>query len=234
MNLEEFKKALGELSLSVNDTQLKQFHQYFELLIEWNKVMNLTGIIEEEEVYLKHFYDSLTICKALNFNDILTLCDVGTGAGFPGIPIKIMFPHLQITLIDSLQKRISFLKKVVTELQLSNVNLVHARIEEYGQTHREEYDVVTARAVAQLPILLEYCIPLVKEKGYFLPMKANIDEELENSKNALTVLNCRIENRIEFLLPFENSTRNILKIQKEKITDKKYPRRFSEMKKRSL
>lgn len=234
MNQEEFKKALEELSLTVNDTQLKQFHQYFELLIEWNKVMNLTGIVEEEEVYLKHFYDSLTICKAFNFNDIASVCDVGTGAGFPGIPLKIMFPKLQLTLVDSLQKRISFLKKVVEELQLDKINLVHARIEEYGQIHREEYDVVTARAVAQLPILLEYCIPLVKEKGYFIPMKANIDEELKNSKNAFSILNCKMTDRIEFLLPKENSKRNILIIQKEKRTDKKYPRRFSEMKKKSL
>lgn len=234
MNQSEFKLEVEKLSLNISDKQLEQFHRYFELLIEWNKVMNLTGIVAEEEVYLKHFYDSLTICKAFDFNTISNLCDVGSGAGFPGIPLKIMFPNLQITLVDSLQKRISFLEKVVEELQLKKINLIHTRIEDYAKIHREEYDVVTARAVASLPTLLEYCIPLVKEKGFFLPMKAGIEEELKNSQKALTILNSEVVEIVSFLLPKENSTRNILKIQKLKKTDKRYPRKFSEIKKRSL
>ena len=234
MTQEEFKSALEELSLNVNSTQLNQFHRYFELLVEWNKVMNLTGIIEEQEVYLKHFYDSLTICKSFNFNEISSLCDVGSGAGFPGIPLKIMFPELNITLVDSLKKRINFIEKVVEELHLENITLVHDRIEDYAHHHREEYDIVTARAVASLPILLEYCIPLVKVNGYFLPMKASIDEEIKRSENALKILNSKLIETISFVLPKENSIRNILKIQKEKTTDKKYPRRFSEIKKKSL
>jgi len=234
VNQKEFKIELEKLSLNVNNTQLEQFHRYFELLVEWNKVMNLTGIIEEEEVYLKHFYDSLTICKTFDFNTISTLCDVGSGAGFPGIPLKIMFPDLQITLVDSLQKRITFLEKVVEELKLEKIDLVHTRIEEYAKNHREEYDIVTARAVAALPTLLEYCIPLVKENGYFLPMKAGIEEELKNSQSALSILNSEVIEIISFLLPKENSTRNILKIRKQKKTDKRYPRKFSEIKKRAL
>lgn len=234
MNPNEFKLELEKLSLKISDKQLKQFYRYFELLIEWNKVMNLTGITKEEEVYLKHFYDSLTICKAFDFNTISNLCDVGSGAGFPGIPLKIMFPELQITLVDSLQKRISFLEKVVEELELEKIILVHDRIEYYAKEHRESYDIVTARAVASLPILLEYCLPLVKENGYFLPMKAGIEEELKSSQSALAILNCEVTDIITFLLPKENSTRNILKIQKKKKTDKKYPRRFSEIKKRPL
>lgn len=234
MNQSEFKAELEKLSLYVNDAQLIQFHQYFELLVEWNKVMNLTGIVEEEEVYLKHFYDSLTICKAFDFNTISTLCDVGSGAGFPGIPLKIMFPNLQITLVDSLQKRIIFLEKVVEELQLEKINLVHARIEDYAKEHRESFDIVTARAVASLPILLEYCIPLVKEKGYFLPMKAVIEEEIKNSKKALSLLDCKIVETTSFKLPKENSIRNIIKIRKEKKTSNRYPRKYSEIKKRPL
>lgn len=234
MNQNEFKLELEKLSLYVSNTQIEQFKKYFELLVEWNKVMNLTGIVEEEDVYLKHFYDSLTICKAFDFNTMSTLCDVGSGAGFPGIPLKIMFPNLQITLVDSLQKRITFLEKVVEELHLEKINLVHSRIEDYAKEHREEFDIVTARAVASLPTLLEYCIPLVKEKGYFIPMKASIDEELKNSQNALAKLDSEIIEIESFLLPKENSTRNILKIQKQKKTDKRYPRKYSEIKKNSL
>lgn len=234
MNKEEFKIELEKLSLSVNSTQLNQFHRYFQLLVEWNKVMNLTGIVEEEEVYLKHFYDSLTICKAFDFNEIYTVCDVGSGAGFPGIPLKIMFPNLQITLVDSLQKRVTFLEKVVEELHLEKIEVVHSRIEDYAKDHRESFDIVTARAVASLPILLEYCIPLVKEKGYFLPMKAGIEEELNNSKKALSILDSEVIKIFSFLLPKENSIRNILKIQKQKKTNNKYPRKFSEIKKRPL
>lgn len=234
MNKEEFKIELEKLSLSVTNTQLDQFHRYFQLLVEWNKVMNLTGIVEEKEVYLKHFYDSLTICKAFDFNGIYTVCDVGSGAGFPGIPLKIMFPNLQITLVDSLQKRVTFLEKVVEELHLEKIKVIHSRIEDYAKDNRESFDIVTARAVASLPILLEYCIPLVKEKGYFLPMKAGIEEELNNSKRALSILDSEVIEIFSFLLPKENSIRNILKIQKQKKTNNKYPRKFSEIKKKPL
>ena len=234
MSQSEFLNALEELHIFVNSTQIKQLEKYYEILIEYNKVMNLTGITDKEEVYLKHFYDSLTLTKSIDFKGLNNVCDIGTGAGFPGLVLKIIFPFLKVTLVDSLDKRIQFLKKVVEELQLSNIECIHARAEEYALLHREEFDIVTARAVSSLPILLEYCVPVLKVNGHFLAMKGNIVEELDSSKEALKKLNCEIVDIQQFLLPKENSQRTILKIRKQKITDKKYPRKFSEMKKKPL
>jgi len=194
--------------------------------------MNLTGITEKEEVYLKHFYDSLTISKAIDLKKYTTLCDIGTGAGFPGIVLKIFYPHLNITLIDSLNKRIKFLNEVIDKLQLQNIVALHSRIEEYGKNNREKFDVVTARAVAPLNILLEYSIPVLKVDGYFVPMKANIDNE--NYNNALKTLNSKQEKIEQFLLPIENSKRTIILIKKNNITNKKYPRKFNEIKNKPL
>ena len=173
MKKEEFVEELEKLNIKVTDNQLHQLDEYYNLLIERNKVMNLTGITEKEEVYLKHFYDSITITKVIDFNDVETLCDVGSGAGFPGLVIKILFPNLQVTLVDSLNKRINFLNEVISKLELKNINTIHTRIEEFGIKNREKYDIVVARAVAQLNILLEYCIPITKVKGYFITMKGN-------------------------------------------------------------
>ena len=234
MKQSEFLKYLEEMNIILNDHQKYQLNLYYELLIEWYTRMNLTGIIEKKQVYLKHFYDSLTICKAMDLSKKLTLCDVGTGAGFPGMVLKIVFPNLQIVLIDSLQKRLTFLEHVIEKLQLQNIKLVHARAEEYAKCHREEFDVVTARAVAPLNILLEYCIPIVKNNGYFIPLKANTIDELEKSNNAMKLLQVKLENIIQFSLPIENSQRTILVIKKLNFTSKKFPRKYNEIKKNPL
>lgn len=233
MNLNRFIDELKLLGIEVNELQLNQLEKYFELLVEYNKVMNLTGITEKEEVYLKHFYDSLTIVKVIDLNSIDSLCDIGTGAGFPGMVIKILFPNLKITLIDSLNKRINFLQTVINEIGLKDIEAIHYRIEEYATNNREKFDVVTARAVANTSMLLEYSIPMVKIGGYFVPMKAKMDNEPDFC-NALKILNCRLVEMVEFELPIEESKRTILKFYKEKATSLKYPRKYAEMKKRAL
>ena len=196
--------------------------------------MNLTGITEKEQVYLKHFYDSLTIAKIIDLNQEQTLCDIGTGAGFPGLVIKIIFPNLKVTLVDSLNKRIEFLKVVIKELGLENIETIHARAEEFASVNREKYDVVVSRAVSNLNTLLEYNIPLLKINKYFIAYKGNAEQELKESTNALKVLNSVIENKIEFKLPKEESIRTLIKIKKQKPTNKIYPRKFSEIKKKPL
>ena len=234
MTEKEFIQELSKIHIMPTKLQLKQLEKYYELLVEWNKVMNLTGITEKNQVYLKHFYDSATLASVIDFNKEESLCDVGTGAGFPGIVIKILFPNLKVVLIDSLQKRVNFLNQVVKELDLKNIAVYHARAEEFAQNHREEYDVVTARAVASLPVLLEYCVPLVKVGKYFVPMKASIEEEMIISSNAIEVLKVEVEELKKFELPLEKSQRTILKLRKIEKTSKKYPRKYSEIKKRPL
>ncbi len=226
MNQDRFILELKKLNINITESQLKQLERYYELLVEYNKVMNLTGITDKEEVYLKHFYDSLTIAKVIDLNNYETLCDIGTGAGFPGLVIKILFPHLKITLLDSLNKRLNFLNIVIKELNLKDIETVHARAEEY----KKQFDITVARAVAPLNILLEYCIPLTKVNGYFIAMKGKNEE----ASNALSKLNSEIIETNSFLLPIENSNRTIIKIKKIKETDKKYPRKYSEIKKNPL
>ncbi len=234
MNIDLFKEELLKLNINLTPLQLEQLNRYFELLVEYNKVMNLTGITEKEEVYLKHFYDSITIVKAININEQDNLCDIGTGAGFPGLVLKIVFPNLKVTLVDSLNKRIKFLNIVIKELNLSKIETVHTRCEEYAIINREKFDIVTSRAVTHLSPLLEFSIPLVKVGKYCIPLKANIKEEIIESKIAFKKLNCEIEKIIEFNLPIENSSRNILKIKKNAKTNTKFPRKFSEIKKNKL
>ena len=234
MNLEVFKKELEKLNINVNDTQLKQLEDYYNLLIDWNNKINLTAITEKDQVYLKHFYDSLTITKIINLNEIDSLCDIGTGAGFPGMVIKILFPNINVTLVDSLNKRIEFLKIVKERLKLKKLEIYHDRAEEFAHNNIEKFDVVTARAVANLSTLLEYSIPMVKINKYFIPLKSNVDEEIINSKNALEKLNSIIEEKIEFLLPIENSKRTILKIKKVGKTNNRYPRKYKEIKEKPL
>lgn len=234
MNQDNFVKALADLNIFISEVQLNQLYKYYELLVEKNKVMNLTGITELEQVYLKHFYDSLTLNKIIDLNNVNSLCDIGTGAGFPGLVIKILFPHINVTLVDSLNKRINFLNEVIKELKLDGIEAIHARAEEYGMLNREKYDVVTARAVTTLNVLSEFCLPLVRENKYFIPMKANINNEIEESKNALNLLGGKIERIVEFKLPIENSNRTLVLIKKNRKTSKKYPRKFSEIKKRPL
>ncbi len=230
MNLNLFIYELGKLNIKPTTDQLKKLHRYYELLVEYNKVMNLTGITEEEEVYLKHFYDSLTIARVIDLNNIDSLCDIGTGAGFPGMVLKIMYPSLKVTLVDSLNKRIEFLKKVIKELNLDQIDAIHARAEEYALKNRELFDVVTARAVASLNMLVEYSLPLVKVNGYFIAMKGKNEEANE----AIKTLFSKLELVDEFLLPIENSARTLIKIKKEAKTKLKYPRKFADIKKHPL
>jgi len=233
MNEKEFIEEVEKLNISLSEKQQKQLEKYYKLLVEWNEKINLTSITDKQEVYLKHFYDSLTFIKILDLSKEESLCDVGTGAGFPGIVLKIAFPHLKLTLIDALNKRLEFLKVVCENLCLDNVEFIHARAEDYSKKVREKYDVVTARAVAKLNVLLEYCSPLVKKGKYFIAMKGK-ESELELCDNAIRILNLKLEEELKFNLPIENSERTLIKFKKNEITNNKYPRKFSEIKKRPL
>lgn len=233
MTESEFIKHIEDLGITCGDDKLSRLNKYYEMLVEYNKVMNLTGITDKKQVYLKHFYDSLTIAKVINFNEYNTLCDIGTGAGFPGLVIKILYPHLRITLVDSLNKRINFLNDVIKELGLTDIETVHARIEDYAYNNKDRFDIVTARAVAPLNILLEYAIPITKVNSYFIAMKGKIEDETTYS-NALRVLKSEVEEIKEFKLPIENSDRTIYKIKKISKNNGKYPRKPSEIKKNML
>lgn len=230
MNLDLFIEETKKLGIELTSQQLEKLNQFYELLISWNQKMNLTRIIEKEDVYLKHFYDSLTLSKVIDLKQDLTLCDVGSGAGFPGIVLKICFPNLKITLLDSLQKRVNYLNEIIKKLDLKNIEAIHTRAEDYAKQNREKFDIVTARAVANLKILSELCIPMVKVNGLFIAMKANIEEEIENSTEILKKLDSKIEKIETFYLPIENSIRNIIIIQKQKTTNNLYPRRIEKMK----
>ncbi len=225
MNIEVFKEEVKKLGISLTHDQLDQLALFYQLLLSWNEKMNLTRITNQEEVYLKHFYDSLTIYKEVKLETVDTLCDIGSGAGFPGIVLKIAFPNLNITLIDSLQKRVNYLNEIINELKLSNIRAIHTRAEDYARVNREKYQIVTARAVANLKVLSELCLPLVKENGYFIAMKGNIDEELAEARAMIGTLGGKIEDIYEFNLPIEESHRTLIKIKKEKKTDKMYPRK---------
>lgn len=233
MTESEFIKHIEDLGITCDDDKLSRLNKYYEMLVEYNKVMNLTGITDKKQVYLKHFYDSLTIAKVINFNEYNTLCDIGTGAGFPGLVIKILYPHLRITLVDSLNKRINFLNDVIKELGLTDIETVHARIEDYAYNNKDRFDIVTARAVAPLNILLEYAIPITKVNSYFIAMKGKIEDETTYS-NALRVLKSEVEEIKELKLPIENSDRTIYKIKKISKINGKYPRKPSEIKKNML
>ena len=233
MTEKEIIEELKKININLTDIQLSQLNRYYEMLVEWNEKINLTAITKKEEVYLKHFYDSLTINKIIDLNNCYTLCDIGSGAGFPGIVLKIAFPDLKITLVDSLNKRINFLNEVIKELNLKDIIAVHSRVEDFAKEHIEKYDLVTARAVAHLSILLEYGIPMLKIDGKFIAMKGS-NSEVEESNNALKILNSIIIKQEEFSLPIECSKRNLILIEKTSKTPGKYPRRYSEIKKKRL
>ncbi|PFP14761.1 16S rRNA (guanine(527)-N(7))-methyltransferase RsmG [Bacillus sp. AFS073361] len=228
MIIEQFAANLQEKGITLTSVQLDQFEKYFETLVEWNEKMNLTAITDKAEVYLKHFYDSITASFYYNFTKPFHLCDVGAGAGFPSIPLKIVYPHIEVTIVDSLNKRISFLNHLAKELNLENVHFIHDRAETFGVNpeFRETFDVVTARAVARMSVLSEFCLPLVKVGGHFIAMKAaHAKDELGMGQKAITTLGGKLEEMFTFTLPMEESERNILIIKKEKQTPKKYPRK---------
>lgn len=228
MNIDNFKQMLLEKGITLTPQQLNQFEIYYHTLVEWNEKMNLTAITEKSDVYLKHFYDSITAAFYFDFSKPLNICDVGAGAGFPSIPLKICFPHLQITIVDSLQKRISFLTHLSNSLQLDKVSLYHDRAETFAQKldFREAFDVVMARAVARMSVLSELCLPLAKVDGTFIAMKAAaLEQELQIGKKAIDSLGGEVNEVASFLLPIENSERNIVLIKKKKKTPKKFPRK---------
>ena len=234
MKKDEFLKELEKINITLTENQILKLEKFYELLIIWNQKINLTTILKEEDVYLKHFYDSLTLIKVIDLNKELTLLDVGTGAGFPGIVLKIVFPNLKITLLDSMNKRISYLNEIIKELDLKDIDTVCSRAEDYALKNREKYDIVVCRAVAHLEILVEITLPLVKVNGYFIAMKSNANEEIALARKKILVLNSKIIEILSFKLPFENSIRNLIKIQKFKKTDLKYPRKYDKIKKENL
>lgn len=233
MNDKEFKEELSKLGIVLTRTQENQLEMYYNLLIEWNNKMNLTGITERNSVYLKHFYDCITLIKAIDLTKNLKIVDVGTGAGFPGLVLKIVFPNLDVVLVDALNKRINFLNHVIESLKLENIEAIHDRIENYAKNNLEVFDLVTCRAVAKLNIISELCLPLAKINGYFIPMKATIEDEISDTKY-LEVLKSKVENVITFNLPIENSVRNLIVIKKYGSIDKKYPRQYDKIIKKPL
>lgn len=231
MTPKDFYTSLQKQNIELSSQQQEQFAVYFKLLVEWNQKVNLTAITGEEEVYLKHFYDSLV--PAFDLPELrskpLSICDVGAGAGFPSLPLKIVFPSLKVTIVDSLNKRIKFLEKLVEELGLTNVFLVHARAEDFGARKspaRESFDIVTARAVANLPVLTELCLPLVKVGGKFVALKAQkAEEELIKAQYAIQMLGGQLEADIEITLPEDGEQRHTIVITKKRTSPKKYPRK---------
>ena len=234
MNLDDLKLELSKIGVTLTKNQGKTLHKYFDLVIEENEKINLTRITEKKEFYLKHFYDSLTLIKAYDLSKDIKLLDFGTGAGFPGIVLKICYPNLKVTLIDALEKRCNFLNHVIDTLGLTDIEVIHERGENFSKRHREKYDLVTSRAVARLNILNEICLPLVKVNGYFIPMKGNLDEELKEAEKSVELLNSKIEEVITFNLPIENSVRNLVKIKKLGKNKRIYPRNFDKIKKNPL
>ena len=228
MFAEQMERELEGIA-TLSERQMEQFYQYYEMLVEWNQVMNLTAITEMTEVVTKHFVDSLSLKKAVSDleDKPWKIMDVGTGAGFPGIPLKIAFPRLEITLLDSLNKRIRFLDAVIEKLELKCIKAVHGRAEDYGRDgkYREQYDFCVSRAVANLSTLSEYCLPFVKTGGYFIPYKSGkVEEELAAASGAVKKLGSEVERTEDFLLP-NGDERTLVVIRKNKVLEKRYPRK---------
>ncbi|TVY00008.1 16S rRNA (guanine(527)-N(7))-methyltransferase RsmG [Cohnella terricola] len=223
-----FAEQVAPFGIQLTEHQLEQFETYYSLLVEWNEKMNLTGITEREAVYEKHFYDSLTLTGAVQFHKQHSLADIGSGAGFPSIPLAIVFPHMQVTIIDALAKRIKFLEEVTSRLGLNGVLCLHSRAEDAArkEEHRDHYDIVTARAVARLAVLNEFCLPFVRPSGLFVAMKGtDISEELEEGRYSLTKLNGRLIDVKQLSLPTEGADRHLVVCEKKGATPAIYPRK---------
>lgn len=233
MNKETFIKELKKINIKLTAEQLNQLEKYYEILVIENEKYNLTAITRKEDVYLKHFYDSLTLTKIIDLNN-QSLCDIGTGAGFPGIVLKIVYPTLKVTLLDATEKKCKFLQKIINSLNLKDIEVINERAEIFSKVNREKYDIVTSRAVAPLKHLLEYSIPLVKINGYYIAMKGEITKEIENIDIYYKKLDIIKDKILTFQLPFEKSTRTLIRYQKLKKTNQKYPRKYKEIKNKSL
>lgn len=236
-NIDILKKGIEDFGLEANEKVLSDFQEYKELLVEWNQKMNLTGIEDEKEVFIKHFLDSISAVTKGYIQDGMSLIDVGTGAGFPGMPLRICLPKLKVTLLDSLNKRINFLQEVASKLSIDYIEFIHGRAEDFGKNedYREKFDIATARAVAGLPVLMEFCVPFIKIGGYFVCLKGpNANLELEESKKAMEVLGVEYIEKIDVKLPEIDLNHNILIFKKVKNTPSKYPRKAGKVSKNPI
>ncbi|MDD4027514.1 MAG: 16S rRNA (guanine(527)-N(7))-methyltransferase RsmG [Bacilli bacterium] len=225
MNKDIFIKEINKLGVFISENQYEKLEKYCEFLIQYNEKINLTSIVKKEDIFLKHFYDSLTIVKAIDLNKKINLCDFGTGAGFPGVVIKIFFDEINLTLIESSSKKIIFLEELIKKLDLKKIKIEKARVEEYK---KEKFDLVTCRAVSRLSVISEICCDIVKINGYFIPMKADIEQEINNI-NRIDVLGFKLENIIKFKLPIENSVRSLVVLKKIKQNKSGYPRNYKKI-----
>ena len=234
MNKEQFVLEVRNLGIEVTEEKLKKLDEFYNLLILWNEKINLTTITAIQDVYLKHFYDSLTLFRVCDLTKDINLCDVGSGAGFPGIVLKIFFPNLKITLVDSLNKRVNYLNTIIKELGLVNIEAVHFRMEDFSKVNEEKYDIITARAVANLSVLSEISVKALKIQGKLVFMKALCDDELEMILPKLSILGLKFDKVDKFLLPIEESNRSLIVFEKIKTTPNKYPRNIDKIKKNPL
>ncbi len=234
MTEKELIEATKKIGFDFSPKQLELLNSYYEYLVYYNSITNLTAITDKSEVYLKHFYDSICLIRSIDFSKYKNIIDVGTGAGFPGLVIKILYPHLELFLLDSNAKKTNFLESLCQKLNIDNVTIINQRSETFALKNVDKFDLVVARAVKQLDILVELCLPLVKVSGYFIAMKANIADEIQNSEEIIKLLGGNIQFIDNYELPYDKSIRNNIIIKKEKVNPKGYPRNYSSILKKPL